>query len=388
MASHPRPEPETHIAAEAPASGGLAVSAVPWTQAVGDEAFCAEWQRLSDCASEPNPFHAPWALEPALRAFDASGRCDLLCARVDNQIVGLLPMARLGLYYRYPLPHLRNWMHDNAFLGSPLVRPGYEAPFWQAVLDWADDRAGSALFLHLTHLDENGPLIAALRAILTAQDRPAAIVHREERAFLQSALSSTEYFEQSLSTKKRKELRRQLRRLSDEGTVEFTRESDDRDLQHWTEEFLALERSGWKGRNGSALASDHATEEVFRETLNGAAARGQLERLALRLDGKPVAMLANLVSPPGSFSYKTAFDEEYARFSPGVLLQQFNLEVLDRDDVAWSDSCASSDHPMIDRIWREKRTMVRVSIAIGGSARQAICRRILKRETGTGLEGI
>ncbi|WP_128892177.1 GNAT family N-acetyltransferase [Erythrobacter sp. HKB08] len=388
MASRPRPDPETRIAAEALASGGLAVSALPWSEAAGSEAFRAEWQSLSHSASEPNPFHAPWALEPALKAFDNGGRCDLLCVRVDGDLVGLLPIARIGLYYRYPLPHLRNWMHDNAFLGSPLVRAGFEAPFWQALLDWVDDSAGSALFLHLTHLDENGPLVAALRDVLEAHNRPAAIVHREERAFLQSSLSSTEYFEQSLSTKKRKELRRQLRRLSDEGTVDFIREGGDGDLARWTGEFLALEAAGWKGRNGSALASDHATAQVFRETLAGAAAHGQIERLALRLDGKPIAMLANLLGPPGAFSYKTAFDEDYARFSPGVLLQQFNLEVLDRDDIAWSDSCASSDHPMIDRIWREKRSMVRISIAIGGSARQAICRRILKRETGTELEGI
>jgi hypothetical protein len=53
-----------------------------------------------------------------------------------------------------------------------------------------------------------------------------------------------------------------------------------------------------------------------------------------------------------------------------VLLQCENLMILDREDIAWSDSCAAADHPMIDHIWRERRTVGRVSIAIGGPLRR------------------
>ena len=38
------------------------------------------------------------------------------------------------------------------------------------------------------------------------------------------------------------------------------------------------------------------------------------------------------LTPPGAFSYKTAFDERYARFSPGVLLQRENLAMLERPE--------------------------------------------------------
>ncbi len=114
----------------------------------------------------------------------------------------------------------------------------------------------------------------------------------------------------------------------------------------------------------------------------GAAAQGVLERLALTLDGRPIAMLANFHTPPGAFSYKTAFDESFARFSPGVLLQCENLLILDRPEIAWTDSCASADHPMIDHIWRERRVVGRLSIAIGGKLRRAVFKRLLKVELG------
>ena len=99
-------------------------------------------------------------------------------------------------------------------------------------------------------------------------------------------------------------------------------------------------------------------------------------------------MLANFISPPGSYSYKTAFDERYARFSPGVLLQRENLALLDRDGIDWCDSCAAADHPMIDHIWRERRLVGRLSIAIGGGLRRALFGQLVRAELGRNPTGI
>jgi Acetyltransferase (GNAT) domain len=107
---------------------------------------------------------------------------------------------------------------------------------------------------------------------------------------------------------------------------------------------------------------------------------GRLQLLDIRLDERPIAMLANFIAPPAAFSFKTAYDEDYARFSPGVLLQMDNLNLLNRADLTSCDSCAAPDHPMIDSIWRERRTVVRMSIGIGGTTRRGVFRRLLKAE--------
>lgn len=91
-------------------------------------------------------------------------------------------------------------------------------------------------------------------------------------------------------------------------------------------------------------------------------------------------MLASFLTPPGAYSFKTAFDERYSRFSPGVLLQRENLDILERGDIEWSDSCAAADHPMIDHLWRERRTMARLSIAIGGPLRRRLFRSFVRAE--------
>ena len=89
---------------------------------------------------------------------------------------------------------------------------------------------------------------------------------------------------------------------------------------------------------------------------------------ATDLGERPIARLINFVTPPGAFSFKTAFDEEYARFSPGVLLQQANLDILADARVAWVDSCAAPDHPMIDSVWRERRRLVWINAPLSGAS--------------------
>lgn len=350
--------------------------AIDWRDMDQPEAI-ARWDALARQASEPNPFLESWYLLPALRALKPA-RVQLWCLEQSDALIGLLPVAATRSYYGRPIPHLAGWTHPNSFLGAPLVARGAEEAFWRAVLTHADTHAGLGLFLHLADLPLTGVLADALRSLLG--QRPHGLVWREERAMLASPLSPEAYLEASMSGKKRKELRRQHARLSETGALAVERHRDATDLPAWIEHFLTLEAAGWKGKAGSALACRTDTAALFREAMCGAAQTGRLERLALTLDGQPIAMLANLLTPPMAFSYKTAFDEDLARFSPGVLLQRENLALLDDATIAACDSCAAADHPMIDHIWRERRAVGRVSIGIGGGLRRVLFGEILKRE--------
>jgi CelD/BcsL family acetyltransferase involved in cellulose biosynthesis len=361
--------------------------AVAWSVMDAPEARYA-WDALAQCAAEPNPFHESWYLLPALRALDPQGSVKLLRIEIDGVLAGLAPLRHERKYYKWPIPQLCSWIHGNCFLGAPLVAAGLELPFWRAFLDWADRHGGTSLFLHLGVMPLDGPIYRALQAVLAEQGRLAGLVHHEERAMLASSLTPTAYFEESLSGKKRKELRRQSARLAELGEVKFERRRDDHRLARWTEDFLSLEHSGWKGSAGSALASHQATTRLFKEALSGAAAQGKLERLTLTLNDEPVAMLVNFLTAPGAYSYKTAFDERYARYSPGVLVQRENLDLLEHAEINWCDSCASADHPMIDHIWRERRAVGRISIAIGGKVRRAIFAQLLRAELGRNPAGI
>jgi hypothetical protein len=68
-----------------------------------------------------------------------------------------------------------------------------------------------------------------------------------------------------------------------------------------------------------------------------------------------------------------------------VLIQIENLQVLERPDVAWTDSCAVENHPMINSLWTERRSIVRVTVPLAGRRRRAIHAAARALETGSAL---
>jgi len=332
--------------------------------------LAAAWDALADDASEPNPFAERWCLQSALHLLDPERQARLVMVRDGERgpVIGVMPLAPAPRYGRLPLRHVTGWAHPNHFHGAPLVRAGFESLFWSILLGWCDAAAWAKTLVQLPRLTEDGPLHSALLEVARLRGGAAAAVHREERALLESDLSPGAYWDEAVRAKKRKELRRQASRLAEEGTVVLRRWQAGEALDPWIDAFLALEARGWKGRSGSALASHSDTEAWFRAILAGGAEAGKLDMRALYLSERPLAMLINFLCPPGGFSFKTAFDEDYARFSPGVLLQQANLDLLGDDRIAWVDSCAAPGHPMIDSIWRERRRLVWINVPLSAAA--------------------
>ena len=369
------PVPARGAAEQAPALRLLAPAAL------AEPGFLAQWERLAARAAEPNPFFEPWFLLPALGQWGARASVRVKAWYHQGRLSGLVPITRPARYYNYPVPHAATWLHANAFCGVPLVAQGCEDAFWRALLAHFDRFPRRALFFHLPLLPAAGPVNAALDRVLAASGRPHSTVATESRALLAGPASTAAYLQAAMSAKKRKELRRQHARLAEQGALTFERIEGDEGLDRWIAEFLALEAAGWKGAAGSALVQSRETRTLFAEALAGAAAAGRLERLALRLDGRAIAMLVNFLTPPGAYSFKTAYDEAYARFSPGMLLQLENLALIERPGIAWADSCAAEGHPMIERLWRARRHMVSRNIAIGGAARRACFRLLMAYET-------
>jgi CelD/BcsL family acetyltransferase involved in cellulose biosynthesis len=334
------------------------------------------WDELAANASEPNPFAERWFTAPSVRHLLDDEGAHMIAVWGENAgnavLLGLLAVVMVARYGRSPLSHVENWLHHNAFLGTPLVRRGREAEFWASALAALDSAPWARGFFHLRFLAEGGPVHRGLIQAAGALGRPCDVVNHRDRACLASTLSPEAYFEKNVRPKRRKELRRQKTRLSELGEMRFSSLDRAEDVATWCEDFLRLEQSGWKGESGTALAADGRTERFFREAFHGAFDAGRLQAIRLCLDGKPIAMLVNFITPPGSFGFKTAIDEDYGRFSPGILLQRENLRILERGDVAWMDSCAREHNAMINSLWDERRSIVRVSVPLGGAGRRAV----------------
>ena len=331
-----------------------------------------DWIALAGAAAEPNSFAEPWFLAASLAALAGDREIRLVEVRRGSELIGVLPVAIESSYARVGVRFVQNWCHHHLFLGTPLVRRGEETAFWSAVLELLDRAEWAPSLLHLRGLVEDGPVHRGLAAAARLAGRGCATVHRESRALLVSSDDPEAYYRAAVRPKKRKEIRRLRGRLAELGEVRVRQLAPDEPLEPWCDQFLALEASGWKGRAGTALACDPRTDRFFRNVLAAAHAEQKLQLLRLDVGGRPIAMLVNFLAPPGSFSFKTCFDEDYARFSPGVLIQLENLALVARTELDWMDSCASEHHPMIDSLWSGRRSLVRVTVRLGGLRRSLV----------------
>jgi hypothetical protein len=119
------------------------------------------------------------------------------------------------------------------------------------------------------------------------------------------------------------------------------------------EAFLRLETTGWKGRKGTALLNNEAAARFARRMIAARAEQDAVRIDSFSVAGKVLAMLVVLLEGARAFSWKIAFDEGHARFSPGsqVTLHAFRTN-LQEDGFEGADSLAVPGHKMIEPLWR------------------------------------
>ena len=323
------------------------------------------WDVLTRQSLEPNVFYESWALLPALEALAAKNpRVAVLLVWADtahSRLIGLFPLVQEQTYQKFPACHWLNWLHPHCPLGTPLVHQRHAAEAFQALFAWLRDHSG-ALAFSLNKVPAEGEFAHHLR--LFAQQHGGLVNERDtwERALLKAGVSGEDYVSTHQRKKKLKEYSRLRRRLEDLGELEFQAllPGQNHGLSDWINDFLHLEERGWKGKALTAMSCHQGERDFAEDLIRNAAARGQLMMLKMLLDGQTIAIKLNLTSATqGSYALKIAYHEAYAAYSPGVLLELENIyRTLDDTPLAWMDSCAIPNHPMINHLWAERRKMV------------------------------
>lgn len=151
--------------------------------------------------------------------------------------------------------------------------------------------------------------------------------------------SSWEGLTGSLSRNARSQFGRRRRALEREGQLTLRVDTSGSDL----DAVLALEASGWKSRESTAITSDGRSERLYREFAAAAAARGWLRLYLLELDGVPIAADYGCAFGNAGFLLKTGFDERYGRLSPGLVLRGEVLRASIEEGLARYDFLGGPD---------------------------------------------
>jgi CelD/BcsL family acetyltransferase involved in cellulose biosynthesis len=86
------------------------------------------------------------------------------------------------------------------------------------------------------------------------------------------------------------------------------------------EDAAVVEDASWKADRGTRRFAPGAPRELLRQALAGLAPSGEMELGLARAEGKPVAFLLNFLTEEQVWYYQGAYDEEYRKLYPGMVL--------------------------------------------------------------------
>ncbi|MDP3896314.1 MAG: GNAT family N-acetyltransferase, partial [Mesorhizobium sp.] len=300
---------------------------------------------------EPNIFFNPRFLAPAMpRLDDREVRLAVIRdgEEESSRLRLLVPFSVEKPSVPLGVTIMRAWSSPFGPLGTPLI--DHDDPV-SVIEDFFGMLARPHLKLPkvivLPDMRLDGPVASLLRTVAIGRNLAFNETNRHARPFLESPLEGDAYLRNSLKAHHVREFRRQKRRLGELGRLEYRVARQPDEIRHGVESFLSLEAAGWKGRERTAMAIDRFRAAFAREAVHGLAERDLCRVHTLTLDGRTIACVIVFIESGCAYTWKTAYDENYAAYSPGTLLMiELTHNHLDDPNIMATDSCAVPDHPV------------------------------------------
>jgi Acetyltransferase (GNAT) domain len=260
-------------------------------------------------------------------------------------------LAATGVKGRFPA--LRSWITPLASSGRPSFTKSATESAFKSLMDGIKN---PWVFIEI-------PTESVAFSELKMAATHFGVLAEWRRAALKTVGTFDAWLADNFDHKRRKELKRLRARLSEQGALHSER-LEPHNLSSFIDDFLRLESGGWKGERGSALSQSPSLAEALREGLAAIHCSGKLRFWRITLDGRAIAALFAIVENGQATLGKIAFDEAFAKYSPGVLvILDATADFFADPHIHLADSNAVPDHPMINRIWRDRITMANIMVA-------------------------
>ncbi|QDV86093.1 GNAT family N-acetyltransferase [Planctomycetes bacterium TBK1r] len=357
------------------------------TDACEMESLVPAWRRLVERCAWRNPCFEPEFLIPLMKhRSDASARLLVVEGTPANgdasEVYGVMPLVTQA-FYRLPIHCVHAWRPDEAFESTPLLDRQY---------------ANEALAAILTSLSETGARLLAFDTVSAAPEfdqclRSTAAQNRLStfsrdrftRAAVEPDADAEAYLRQCMSKNRRKKAKKLLTKLQGKGDVAFQHSGGANDLHQWAHQFVDLEASGWKGREGTALACQSQSLAFFLEMVDRFGQQDSIRFGRLTLDGASIAMLVDLRSGGHVSGYKTTYDERFAEFSPGFLLELQNVRWLHESGCTVCDSCTDPNNALINSFYAQRLPFQSIVISLEAKMNWAVSTLLPLMQSGARL---
>jgi hypothetical protein len=316
------------------------------------ERFSADWNQLALAA----PWQFPMSSHAWVRTFlehclkiGESWIC--LFAYDGAKLVGVLPLV-IGPYCRtlggVPL-HAPFDLHT--FSVDILAAPGRASEVVPFLLSSIRRFIPSWRSLRLTRLPQPSPTLSIIEKGISGLQ---AVTYYDGDGSSISLGGGGDAYSAGVSRKFRRNLANARNRLTELHGVEFIRVEGQQATCLHLGEFANLEASGWKGRAGSAIKNSPNRMAFYDALTRRLGALGWLQWFFLRAEGKVIAAKLNVKFGKSLVMCKIAYDEAYARYSPGNLLMEQDIEyarqsrTIERIDLVADAEWLAHRNPQMD----------------------------------------
>jgi CelD/BcsL family acetyltransferase involved in cellulose biosynthesis len=281
--------------------------------------FSKEWEAMCDGNPDMEPFCRPEWTRAYCRALAPKSRLVLISARVDGELKAVLPLIEENtLFYGLPARKLTGaasffYRFDISGGSNPDKKAAIQA-VWQAlkelghwdVIEFPQTPHGAEIETLLCAAQEEGYRTGSSEGVRNAYI-PVAGWDGDPDYWL---LRCNRHFRHTFRTAARK--------LPAGAEVSLRRvtKADPDSLRA----FYALESSGWKGEEGTAIDCSDDTRQFFTEIAEAAARSGYFSMYFLDVNGVPIAAHFALTLGGKCYALKCAYDQKYSACAPGHLI--------------------------------------------------------------------
>ena len=300
----------------------------------------------------------------ALKAAHATGFADihmLLAWAQDAQperLVGVWALQRTRVTPLWP-SFLAAPPYNYSFLSDPVIDPAFTNDVVAAIFDAIERERSLPKVIRLRYLDGSAETYPAIMSALAARGAQALKLAERERPYV------TKGFGLKKSGSTRKKLRQDWNRLGALGAVDIANDRTPAAVQDAFETYLAMEAASWKGSRGTALLCSEKDAAFSRRLISDLAAGENASVALLRVDGRPIAAQVLLYCGTTAYTWKTAFDVEFGKFSPGALLVDKMTEQLFAEAGIEAIESCSPEGGFMNQIWDGRRTSVDMLADVG-----------------------
>ncbi len=337
-----------------------------------DDDFVTQWRDLECRAVEANAYLSPSFVLPALKHLLPNSPVYFLVSFVEKAAEKQMCGLGVFLYSKgsvgFPLPHFVAFRTIHSYFSGILLDESCAQEAADSMFSHIKSSKPRVFGVSFFETPMDGVLGEVMHSSFEKNGAEWHLRGTTQRAYLsiRSSECGSEGWDSNISSKRRKNYRRNLKKLQDHGEIEWKLHQGENVGREHVDSFLELEDKGWKGDASSSMLSRQNNCLFFKEMVDAFAVNEKAFFSELSVGGKKIASTCNLISGGEGFAFKIGWDKDFYEYSPGVINEMQFIEKVDDSvlPVKSIDSGADEDS-FINSFWKERKQLSTGIVTLG-----------------------